>query len=97
MVSISIQASVLREVMKLAKSRQKSKRSHIIFYDKYPGGGGGGGTLIISYIRRLRSFWGVQNFEIQYFLGGLKKNEYFWGMKILRIFFWGVITKLDYI
>ena len=26
------------------------------------GGGGGGGTLIFSYIRRLRSFFGVQNF-----------------------------------
>ena len=33
-----------------------------------------GGTLIFSYIRRLRSFFGVQNFE---FLGFQKK--YFWG------------------
>ena len=30
-------------------------------------GGGGGGTLIFSYIRRLGSFFGVQNFEFQYF------------------------------
>ena len=27
-----------------------------------------GGTLIFSYIRRLGSFLGVQNFEFQYFL-----------------------------
>ena len=60
------------------------------------GGGGGGGTLIISYIRRLGSFLGVQNFEFQYFLGFSEKNNNFLGMKILWIFF-GVITKLDYI
>ena len=30
---------------------------------------GGGGTLIFSYIRRLGPFFGVQNFEFQYFLG----------------------------
>ena len=29
--------------------------------------GGGGVTLIFSYIRRLRSFLGVPNFEFQYF------------------------------
>ena len=41
---------------------------------------GGGGTLIFSGIRRLGSFFGVQNFEFQYFisilwifLGGLHK------------------------
>ena len=28
-----------------------------------------GGTLIFSYIRRLGPFFGVQNFEFQYFLG----------------------------
>ena len=32
-------------------------------------GGGGGGTLICSYIRRLGTFFGVQNFELQYILG----------------------------
>ena len=32
-----------------------------------------GGTLIFSYIRRLGSFFGVQNFEFQYFLGFLEK------------------------
>ena len=33
---------------------------------------GGGGTLICSYIRRLGTFFGVQNFEFQYifFFGG---------------------------
>ena len=50
-------------------------------------GGGGGGTLIFSYIRRLRSFVGFQNFEFQYFWGlTFQKNEYFLGMKILKIF-----------
>ena len=38
--------------------------------------GGGGGTLIFSYICRLGSFFRVQNFDIQYFLG-FQKNEYF--------------------
>ena len=46
---------------------------------------GGGGTLIFSYIRRLGSFLGVQNFEFQYF-GGFRKINIFWGMKILWIF-----------
>ena len=61
------------------------------------GGGGGGGILIFSYIRIVGSghFWGVQNFEFQYFWE-LSGNKYFWGMKILCIF-WGVIRKLDYI
>ena len=36
-----------------------------------PGGGGGGGgcTLIFSYIRRPGLFFGVKNFEFQYFWG----------------------------
>ena len=38
----------------------------------------GGGTLIFSYIRRLGSFLGVQNLEIQYFWG-FQKNEYYLG------------------
>ena len=45
-------------------------------------GGGGGGTLIFTYIRRLGSFFGVQNFEFQYFFwggGGVQKNKYFLG------------------
>ena len=37
------------------------------------GGGGGGGTLLFSYIRRLGTFFGVQNFEFQYFLGFSEK------------------------
>ena len=37
-----------------------------------------GDTLIFSYIRRLKSFAWVQNFEFLYFLG-FQKNEYFFG------------------
>ena len=39
---------------------------------------GGGGTLIVSYIRRLGSFFWVQilNFNI---FGGFQKNKYFFG------------------
>ena len=40
-------------------------------------GRGGGGTLIFSYIRRLGSFFRVQNFEFQYFLGGFRKMNIF--------------------
>ena len=36
-----------------------------------PGGGGGGGTLV--YIRRLGSFFLVQNFEFRNFLGFSEK------------------------
>ena len=54
-----------------------------------------GGTLIFSHIRWLGLFFGfkILNFNI---LGGFQKNEYFWGVKILWIFFFGggVITKL---
>ena len=48
-----------------------------------------GGTLIFSYIRRLGPFFLVQNFEFRYFMG-FQKNKYFWGMRILWIFFWGL-------
>ena len=50
----------------------------------YPqgGGGGGGGTLIFSYIRRLGVFFGVQNFVFQYFWGGFRKINNFFGMKM---------------
>ena len=58
-------------------------------YIKTRGGGGGGGGSDISYIRRLGSFFGVQNFEFQYLLGFSEKIHIFWGMKILWIFFWG--------
>ena len=37
----------------------------------------GGGGMIFSYIRRLWSFFGVQNFEFQYF-GGFSEKKYFW-------------------
>ena len=43
---------------------------------------GGGGTLILSYIRRLGSL------KFNIFLG-FQKNKYFWGIKILWIFFGG--------
>ena len=39
---------------------------------------GEGVTLIFSYMRRLRSFFGVQNFEFQYVLG-FSDSEYFLG------------------
>ena len=48
-----------------------------ISFGYFSPGEGGGGTLIFSYIRRLGSFLGVQNFEFQYFLG-FQKNKYFW-------------------
>ena len=48
-----------------------------------------GGTLIFSCIHRLESFFGVQNFEFQYFWGFSEKNKCFFGMKIMWIFFWG--------
>ena len=40
-------------------------------------GGGGGGTLMFTYIRRLGPFFGVQNFEFQYFWGFSEKFGYF--------------------
>ena len=53
--------------------------------------------MIFSYIRRLGTFFGVQNFVFQFYLffffegGGFRKINIFWGVKILWIFF-GVIT-----
>ena len=65
------------------------------------GGGGGGGTLIFSYIRRLRSYFGfkISKFNIFWVF---QKNKYFLGYEdFVDIFFGGggggVITKLDYI
>ena len=37
------------------------------------GSRGGGGNLIFSYIRRLGSILGIQNFEFQYFWGFSEK------------------------
>ena len=52
-----------------------------------------GGTLIISYnIRRLEPFWGIQNFEFQYF-GGFSEKKLFGYERFVEIL--GVITKLD--
>ena len=45
------------------------------------------GTLIFLCKHRLGSFFWVQNFIFQYFLGFSEKNN--WGMKILWIFFGG--------
>ena len=50
-------------------------------------GGGGGGTLIFSYIRRLGSFFGVQNFEFPFL--GFSLNKYFYGYEdFMDIFLW---------
>ena len=57
--------------------------------EEVPRGGGGGGTLIFVYIRRLGSFFLVQNFEFQYSWGVFRKTVFWGGMKILWIFFWG--------
>ena len=56
-----------------------------------PGGGGGGVNLIFSYIHRLGSFLGVQNFEFHHLGGGggIRKMNIFWGLRILWIFLWG--------
>ena len=59
-------------------------------------GGGGGVTLIFSYIRRLGSFLGVQNFEFLFFWGVFRKMNIF-GVTRFRCLFLGIITKLDYI
>ena len=53
--------------------------------------GGGGVTLIFSYIRRLGSFFGVQNLNFNIFFLVFRKINtlYIWGMKILWIFLGG--------
>ena len=56
---------------------------------------GGRGNVIFSYIRRLGSFLGVQNFDFRYFFffflggggGGFRKMNFLGGMKFLWIFF----------
>ena len=53
------------------------------------GGTPGGGTLILSHLRRLGLYFGVQNSEFQYFWGFQKINIFFDIMKILWIFFGG--------
>ena len=62
-------------------------------------GEGGGGTLIFSYIRRLRSFWGGSKFWISTFLGVFRKMIFFFlgggGWRFCGYFFWD-ITKLVY-
>ena len=60
--------------------------------------GGRYSDIVIHKLCRLGSFFGVQNFEFQYFFW-FSENIYFLGMKILWIFFFflggGVITKSD--
>ena len=63
---------------------------------KIQGGGGGGGTLIFSYIRRLGSFLGVQNFKFQYFLVFSEKIIFLGDSRFCE-YFLGVITNIDYI
>ena len=53
------------------------------------GGGGGGVNLIFSYIHRLGSFLGVQNFEFHHLGRGIRKMNIFGGLRILWIFLWG--------
>ena len=60
----------------------------LIEFGFHPGGGGGGCIFSYIQVRRLGPFSGVQNFEFQYFWR-FQKNEYFWGMKILCIFYCG--------
>ena len=62
-------------------------------------GGGGGNTLIFSYIRRLRSFFGGggQNFEFHYYFGIFREINIFLRYEDFVDIFWGVITKFDYI
>ena len=67
-----------------------------LIYCLRPKGGGGGGNLVFSSIRRLWSFFGVQNFEFHYF-GGLSEKLIFLGIQGFCGYFLGVITKLDYI
>ena len=50
-----------------------------------------GNTLILSHIRRLGLFFGVQNSEFEYFWG-FQKNGYFFGCYVDFVnifFFWG--------
>ena len=47
-----------------------------------------GGTLIVSCIRRLGSFWGVQKLEFQYFWGFSEKKIFFGYAHFVDIF-WG--------
>ena len=62
--------------LKISKSSPPLVTGNSIFQpDCMPRGGGGGGTLILSYIRRLGSFLGVQNFEFQYFLSFSEKIQ----------------------
>ena len=55
---------------------------------------------IFSYIHRLGSFLGVQNFEFHFFGGGggagFRKMNIF-GLLRFCVYFLGVITKLGYI
>ena len=54
---------------------------HVVMLGSVPGGGGGGGgILIFSYIRRLGSFFLVQNFEFQNFFGVFRKINIFLGV-----------------
>ena len=46
-------------------------------------------TLIFSYIRRLGSFFWVQNFEFQYFFGFSEKLIFFFWYEDFVDIFWG--------
>ena len=71
--------------------------SSLVFLSVFPQEWGGRGTLIFSYIRRLGLFSVVQHFEFQYFGFFFRKLNILGGMKILWIFIFWFVTKLDYI
>ena len=64
--------------------------------DNSRGGGGGGGTQKFSYIPRLGSIFGLEFLNFNIFWGFQKKNT-FLGYEDFMDFFFGVITKLDFI
>ena len=57
--------------------------------------GGGGVTLILSYVYVGSGYF--LGFKISIILGVFRKMNILLGMKILWMFFWGVITKYGYI
>ena len=80
-----------KEMLKILGLRRREilhLRSVCLFVPRLGRGGGGGGSDIFHTYLGLCYFFGFDFFEFQYF-GGFQKTEYFWGMKILWIFFWG--------
>ena len=78
----SLQLSTRKQLAKINNEKAKINNEKVIPENPQ------GGTLIFSYIRRLGSFFGVQNFEFQYFWG-FQKNKYFFGYEDFVDIFWG--------